>query len=86
VLAAVGVAGCGGSGMLDATRVEKAIEVSIVQQRHVLSIAVCPTGVARQAGRQFMCTATVANGRRFSFLVTEKDNKGNVRYQASAQQ
>jgi hypothetical protein len=88
-LATVGVAGCGGSGgsgTLDPTRVEKAIEVSIVQQRHVLSIAVCPTGVTRKAGRQFTCTATVANGRRFSFLVTEKDNKGNVRYQAGAQQ
>ena len=86
VLAIVGVAGCGGSGKLDETRVEKAIEVSIAQQRHVLSIAVCPTGVTRQAGRQFTCTATVASGRRFSFLVTEKDNKGNVRYQAGAEQ
>src|SRR3977135_330123 len=86
VLAIVGVAGCGGSGKLDETRVEKAIEVSIAQQRHVLSIAVCPTGVTRQAGRQFTCTATVANGSQFGFLVTEKDNKGNVRYQARPQQ
>jgi hypothetical protein len=85
VLITVGVAGCGGSGSgtLDETRVEKAIEVSIAQQRHVLSIAVCPTGVRRQAGRQFTCAATVASGRRFSFLVTEKDDKGNVRYQAA---
>lgn len=86
VLAAVGVVGCGGGGTLDATRIEKAIEVSIAQQRHVLSIAVCPTGLTRQAGRHFTCTATVASGRHFSFLVTEKDNKGNVRYQAGAQQ
>jgi hypothetical protein len=85
-LAIVGVAGCGGSGTLDPTRIEKAIEVSVAQQRHVLSIAVCPTGVTRQAGRQFTCTATVASGSQFSFLVTEKDNKGNVRYQARGQQ
>jgi hypothetical protein len=85
-LAIVGVAGCGGSsGTLDATRIEKAIEVSIAQQRHVLSIAVCPTGVTRQAGRQFTCTATLASGHQFSFLVTEKDNKGNVQYQAGTQ-
>jgi hypothetical protein len=81
-LAIVGVAGCGGSGTLDATRIEKAIEVSVAQQRHVLSIAVCPTGVTRQAGRRFTCTATVASGRQFSFLVTQKDDKGNVTYQA----
>ena len=85
-LAIVGVAGCGGSGTLDATRIEKAIEVSVAQQRHILSIAVCPTGVTRQAGRQFTCTATLASGHQFSFLVTEKDNKGNVRYQAGARQ
>lgn len=85
-LATVGVAGCGGSGTLDPTRIEKAIEVSVAQQRHVLSIAVCPTGVTRQAGRHFTCTATLANGHQFSFLVTEKDNKGNVHYQAGAQQ
>jgi len=85
-LAIAVVAGCGGSGTLDATRIEKAIEVSVAQQRHVLSIAVCPTGVSRQAGKQFTCTATVANGSQFSFLVTEKDNKGNVRYQARPQQ
>ena len=85
-LAIVGVAGCGGSGTLDATRIEKAIEVSVAQQRHILSIAVCPTGVTRQAGRQLTCTATLASGRQFSFLVTEKDDKGNVHYQAGAQQ
>jgi hypothetical protein len=84
-LAIVGVAGCGGSGTLDATRIEKAIEVSVAQQRHVLSIAVCPTGVTRQAGRQFTCTVTLASGRQSSFLVTENDNNGNVHYQAGAQ-
>lgn len=81
-LAIVAVTGCGGSGTLDATRIEKAIEVSTAQQRHVLSIVVCPTGVARQAGKQFTCTATTANGQQFPFLVTEKDANGNVRYQA----
>ena len=85
-LACVAVIGCGGTGTLDATRIEKAIEVSVAQQRHILSIAVCPTGVTRQAARQFTCTATVASGSQFSFLVTEKDNKGNVRYQARGQQ
>ena len=88
VLAALGLAtvaatGCGAASTLDPTRIEKAIEVSIVQQRHALSIAVCPTGVARRAGMQFTCTATTANGRRFRFLVTEKDNRGNVHYEAA---
>jgi hypothetical protein len=78
--------GCGGSGTLDATRIEKAIEVGIAQQRHILSIAVCPTGVPRQAGKQFSCTVTTANGQQSRFLVTEKDDKGNVRYQAAGAQ
>jgi hypothetical protein len=81
-LAAVAMTGCGGSGTLDATRIEKAIEVSTAQQRHVLSIAVCPTGIARQTGKRFTCTATIANGQQFRFLVTEKDDKGDVHYQA----
>jgi hypothetical protein len=79
-LVTVTVTGCGG-GTLDATRIEKAIEVSTALQRHVLSIAVCPTGIARQAGKQFTCTVTVANGSQFRFLVTEKDGNGNVHYQ-----
>jgi Domain of unknown function (DUF4333) len=78
--------GCGGSGSLDSTRIEKAIEVSVAQQRHVLSIAVCPSGVARQAGKQFTCTVTIGNGQQSRFLVTEKDDKGNVRYQAAGAQ
>jgi hypothetical protein len=78
--------GCGGSGSLDSTRIEKAIEVSVAQQRHVLSIAVCPSGIARQAGKQFTCTVTIGNGQQSRFLVTEKDDKGNVRYQAAGAQ
>jgi hypothetical protein len=82
-LSTVAAMGCGGAGTLDATRIEKAIEVSIAQQRHVLSIAVCPTRVARQAGKQFTCTVTTANGQQVRFLVTQKDDKGHVNYQAA---
>jgi hypothetical protein len=85
-LATVAAIGCGSSGTVDATRIEKAIEVSVAQQRHVLSIAVCPTGVARQAGKQFTCTVTMANGQQSRFIVTEKDDKGNVHYQAAGTQ
>jgi hypothetical protein len=48
--------------------------------------AVCPTGVARQAGKQFTCTVTMANGQQSRFIVTEKDDKGNVHYQAAGTQ
>jgi Domain of unknown function (DUF4333) len=86
VPAAASITGCGGSARLDPTRIEKAIEVSTAQQRHVVSIVVCPTGVKRQAGQQFACTATIASGQQFRFVVTEKDDKGNVHYQAVAPQ
>jgi Domain of unknown function (DUF4333) len=66
---------------IEPTRVEKAIEVSVAEQSHRMSIVVCPTGIKRQKGKTFNCIATLAQGDKYPFRVTQKDNKGNVHYE-----
>lgn len=66
---------------IDPTRVEKAIEVSVAEQSHRLSIVVCPTGIKREKGRSFNCIATLSQGDKYPFRVTQKDGNGNVRYE-----
>jgi hypothetical protein len=76
------VTGCGGGGAttVDHTTLEKAIEISIAQQRHQLMIVACPKGIKAKKGRAFTCTATSARGHQYPFRVTAKDSNGNVRY------
>jgi hypothetical protein len=69
---------------IDPTRVEKAIEVSVAEQSHRLAIVVCPTGITRQKGKTFNCIATLSQGDKYPFRVTQKDNKGNVHYEQAA--
>ncbi|MEA2157258.1 MAG: hypothetical protein QOE11_3398 [Solirubrobacteraceae bacterium] len=86
------VAGCGSSSSandpktttIDPTRVEKAIEVSVAEQSHRMSIVVCPTGIRREKGKRFNCIATLARGDKYPFRVTQKDDRGNVHYEQAA--
>jgi len=52
--------------------VEKAIEVSVAQQSHRLSIVVCPTGVKREKGKTLVCIATLSRGQQIPFKVTRR--------------
>ena len=75
------LAGCGSSTTtIDHTVVEKAIEISIAQQQHVIAIVSCPKGITAQAGRRFYCSATLASGRQLPITVTATDASGNVTY------
>ena len=75
------VAGCGDGGKpIDHTTLEKAIEVSVAQQRHQIVIVACPKGVKSKKGKRFTCTATTAQGKQYPFRVTAKDDKGHVKY------
>ncbi|MEA2151344.1 MAG: hypothetical protein QOD69_3174 [Solirubrobacteraceae bacterium] len=89
-LALLVLAGCGGGSSssspprtttIDPTRVEKAIEVSVAEQSHRMSIVVCPTGIRRAKGKSFNCVATLSQGDKYPFRVTQKDNRGNVHYE-----
>ena len=88
-LALLVLAGCGGDSdssapnttTIDPTRVEKAIEVSVAEQSKRLSIVVCPTGIKREKGKTFNCVATLSQGDKYPFRVTQKDDQGNVSYE-----
>ena len=65
--------------ILNTDRVERAIETSIHQQRHLSSSVSCPVNIIQKSGVVFTCQATV--GRRvFSVIVTETDSSGHVTY------
>ena len=76
------LAGCGGSGgtTIDHVTLEKAIEVSVAQQRHQIVIVACPKDIKAKKGVTFRCTATTAGGQQYPFRVIGKDSKGNVHY------
>jgi Domain of unknown function (DUF4333) len=65
--------------ILGIDRVQRAIERSILQQRHVRATVACPPAVLQRAGITFTCEAAVG-GRRYPFSVTELDNAGHVHY------
>jgi hypothetical protein len=66
--------------ILDIQKVQRAITTSILTQRHLRAVVVCPAEVIEQAGVRFTCTARV-NGARYPFAVTETNGHGNVRYE-----
>jgi uncharacterized lipoprotein YajG len=90
-LALVCLAGCGGTTrtvnvttpatILDTERVERAIEASILQQRHVSATVTCPSGVVQRQGVTFVCIATTQKGTT-PFDVTQTDSAGHVSYRA----
>ena len=77
------LAGCGsggGAATIDHVTLEKAIEVSVAQQRHQIVLVACPKGIKAKKGVVFTCSAYTAAGKRYAFRVTGKDSKGNVHY------
>jgi hypothetical protein len=66
--------------ILNIAKVQRAIESSILSQRHLKSAVVCPAQVLQQAGLTFTCTATV-NGKGYPFAVSETNSAGHVRYE-----
>jgi hypothetical protein len=79
-LAGAGFAGCGSSKpkILDTERVERAIEQSVIQKRHLRTTVSCPAGIVQKKGVVFRCLATFKGGRT-PFVVTE-DAGGAVHY------
>ena len=65
--------------ILNTERVERAIESSIAQQRHLASSVSCPVNIVQKSGVVFRCQAIV-RGRVFSVVVTETDSSGHVTY------
>jgi hypothetical protein len=67
--------------VLDSAKVERAIDASILRQRHVRATASCPREVLQQGGVGFRCVVVTRPATsRHEFAVTELDGAGNVRY------
>lgn len=89
------LAACGGSSsddeptttaakgpFLDTKVVALAITDSIRSQRDVTAEVSCPEQIKQAKGVTFVCEAATRNGRT-EFVVTQKDDKGNVDYVAA---
>jgi hypothetical protein len=66
--------------IINVAKVRRAIESSILSQRHLKAAVTCPAQVLQQAGISFRCTATV-NGAQHPFAVSEDTSSGHVRYE-----
>ena len=66
---------------LDVSKVKRAIEISVFNQRGLRVHATCPAEVRQQAGLTFRCTAAVsAASQRYPFEVRQLDGNGRVQY------
>ena len=89
VASALLLAACGsgssstGSEFLSTTQTKKAIEESILTQRHIHATVVCPTEVVREKGVTFQCVATTPNGAKTVFHVVEANSRGYVEYSSA---
>jgi len=66
---------------LNTPHVERAIERSILSERHVHAKVVCPRVVPQQKGHNFTCIATVGKNTT-PFAVVQQNNSGYVTYHA----
>src|SRR3954464_1410398 len=84
LLATAVLSSCGGSvsvgkTVLNTEEVERSIEKSIREQRHLDASVTCPVNIEQKKGNDFSCYADV-NGKRFEFKVTQTDDDGHVTY------
>jgi hypothetical protein len=73
--------------VINAVKVARSIRESIRSERKITATVACPSGIPRQQGLQFVCTATTtaAQTKRpgvTDFVVTEQNSRGFVSYQA----
>lgn len=64
---------------LNTSRVARAIEASVLGERHLHARVSCPSGVLQQKGLTFTCTAKVGH-KSYPFKVSEIDSDGHVHY------
>ena len=82
-LAALAVAGCGGTKRIDDKKLESKIKEGIEAQSGVKIKSVdCPSDRKLKKGDRFKCTAKSTGGQTIPITVTQRDAKGNVFYQA----
>lgn len=81
-VAAALLAGCG-TTTIDSGKAEDTIKKAVVQQAGAKVKGItCPAGKEAKAGDTFTCAVTGSDGSKGDAIVTEKDDKGNVRVSA----
>lgn len=76
----LGLTGCGDK-TLNTTKLEGKIKDGIEKQSGVkVKKLSCPSDVKAKKGDTFNCKVTTTGGQTATVKVTQKDNKGNVRY------
>jgi uncharacterized lipoprotein len=79
-VALLGLTGCG-TKKLNTGKLEGKIKDGIEQQSGVkVKSLSCPSDVKAKKGDTFNCKATTTGGQTATVKVTQKDDKGNVRY------
>jgi hypothetical protein len=81
VLAAGALSACGSDRprILDTERIERAIQDTILQKRHLRAQVSCPSGTEQRKGVVFTCIATYPRGQN-PFVVTVDTDAGAVHY------
>lgn len=70
------LAGCG-TTEIDADKSERLMRATPTSQGRITS-ADCPSGVEAKAGRDYTCNVRLADGRRGTWTLHIKDDKGHV--------
>lgn len=68
------------SERLSTAQTRKAIEESILRERHVHATVACPADVVKEKGATFQCLAVASNGSKTTFHVIEVNDHGAVKY------
>jgi Domain of unknown function (DUF4333) len=65
---------------LDTTAIEASIAKSIATKRQLVAKVACPSGIPRQKGLPFVCTATAAGKKAADFVVDQHNDSGRVSF------
>ncbi|MDZ7577678.1 MAG: DUF4333 domain-containing protein [Candidatus Nanopelagicales bacterium] len=82
--AAIGIASCSVTPILDTGKAEGEIEKGILQQAGVAVAVDCPEGIIAKAGEVFECVGTAEDGEKITIKVTQEDDEGNVAWEVVA--
>lgn len=83
VAAACGSSNSTPTGTLPVAGIQRAIKASIIKERGITTVVVCPDGVPRRAGYRFTCLAKLNVGS-YAVTVAELNARGNVSYTSSS--
>ena len=82
---ALALAGCG-SKVIDQSKAQKFTKQIVAANGGTARKVKCPSNVDVKKGKNFNCTATLANGQTFKITFQMTDNNGTVKFVNAAKQ